>query len=65
MEVFELVIALLLVGAALAASARRLNLPYPAFLALAAPRSPWFRARLSTRRPPRSAGGCSRSGTRA
>ena len=35
MEVFELVIALLLVGAALAALARRLNLPYPALLALA------------------------------
>lgn len=35
MEVFELVIALLLVGAALAAWARRLNLPYPALLALA------------------------------
>jgi Na+/H+ antiporter len=35
MEVFELVITLLLVGAALAALARRLNLPYPALLALA------------------------------
>ncbi len=35
MEVFELVIALLLVGAALAALARRSNLPYPALLALA------------------------------
>jgi CPA1 family monovalent cation:H+ antiporter len=34
-EVFELVIALLLVGAALAAWARRLGLPYPALLALA------------------------------
>lgn len=35
MEVFELVIALLLGGAALAALARRFNLPYPALLALA------------------------------
>jgi CPA1 family monovalent cation:H+ antiporter len=35
MEVFELVIALLLGGAALAALARRLGLPYPALLALA------------------------------
>ena len=35
MAVFELVIVLLLVGAVLAASARRLNLPYPALLALA------------------------------
>jgi CPA1 family monovalent cation:H+ antiporter len=35
MEVFELVIALLLLGAALAAVARRLGLPYPALLALA------------------------------
>jgi CPA1 family monovalent cation:H+ antiporter len=35
MEVFELVITLLLGGAALAALARRLNLPYPALLALA------------------------------
>jgi monovalent cation/hydrogen antiporter len=34
MAVFELVIALLLVGAVLAAAARRLNLPYPALLAL-------------------------------
>jgi Na+/H+ antiporter len=34
MAVFELVIALLLVGAVLAAGARRLNLPYPALLAL-------------------------------
>ncbi len=35
MEVFELVIALLLIGAGLAAWARRVNLPYPALLALA------------------------------
>jgi Na+/H+ antiporter len=35
MAVFELVIALLLVGAALSAIARRLNAPYPALLALA------------------------------
>ncbi|HEV7365554.1 MAG TPA: Na+/H+ antiporter [Gemmatimonadales bacterium] len=35
MAVFELVIVLLLVGAVLAAWARRLNLPYPALLALA------------------------------
>src|SRR5512134_4187333 len=35
MDVFELVIALLLGGAALAAAARRLGLPYPALLALA------------------------------
>jgi monovalent cation/hydrogen antiporter len=35
MAVFELVIALLLVGAVLAAWARRLNVPYPALLALA------------------------------
>jgi CPA1 family monovalent cation:H+ antiporter len=35
MLVFELVIALLLVGAVLAAVARRLNIPYPALLALA------------------------------
>ena len=35
MAVFELVIALLLVGAVLAAWARRLNIPYPALLALA------------------------------
>jgi CPA1 family monovalent cation:H+ antiporter len=35
MLVFELVIALLLVGAVLAALARRLNVPYPALLALA------------------------------
>jgi monovalent cation/hydrogen antiporter len=35
MPVFELVIALLLAGAALAALARRTNLPYPALLALA------------------------------
>jgi monovalent cation/hydrogen antiporter len=35
MPVFEIVIALLLAGAALAAMARRLNLPYPALLALA------------------------------
>ncbi|HET6579092.1 MAG TPA: Na+/H+ antiporter [Gemmatimonadales bacterium] len=35
MPVFEIVIALLLAGAALAATARRLNLPYPALLALA------------------------------
>ena len=35
MAVFELVIGLLLVGAVLAAGARRLNLPYPALLALA------------------------------
>ncbi|HEU5042436.1 MAG TPA: sodium:proton antiporter [Gemmatimonadales bacterium] len=35
MQVFELVIALLLGGAALAAFARRLGLPYPALLALA------------------------------
>jgi len=34
MAVFELVIALLLVGAVLAAAARQLNLPYPALLAL-------------------------------
>ncbi|HEY5941222.1 MAG TPA: Na+/H+ antiporter [Gemmatimonadales bacterium] len=34
MAVFELVIALLLVGAVLAAAARHLNLPYPALLAL-------------------------------
>jgi CPA1 family monovalent cation:H+ antiporter len=34
MAVFELVITLLLVGAVLAAAARRLNLPYPALLAL-------------------------------
>jgi monovalent cation/hydrogen antiporter len=34
MAVFELVIALLLVGAVLAAGARRLNVPYPALLAL-------------------------------
>jgi monovalent cation/hydrogen antiporter len=33
MEVFELVITLLLVGAALASLARRINLPYPALLA--------------------------------
>jgi monovalent cation/hydrogen antiporter len=35
MAVFELVIALLLAGAVLAASARRFNVPYPALLALA------------------------------
>ncbi len=35
MDVFELVIALLLVGAVLAAWARRINAPYPALLALA------------------------------
>jgi len=35
MEVFELVIGLLFVGAILAAAARRLNAPYPALLALA------------------------------
>ena len=35
MPVFELVITLLLVGAVLAALARRLNAPYPALLALA------------------------------
>jgi monovalent cation/hydrogen antiporter len=35
MEVFELVIGLLLVGAVLGAWARRLNVPYPALLALA------------------------------
>ena len=35
MAVFEIVIALLLVGAVLAAVARRLNAPYPALLALA------------------------------
>ena len=35
MEVFEIVIALLLVGAALGALARRLNLPYQALVALA------------------------------
>jgi CPA1 family monovalent cation:H+ antiporter len=35
MDVFELVITLLLGGAALAAAARRLGLPYPALLALA------------------------------
>ncbi len=35
MSLFELAIALLLAGAALAAVARRLNLPYPALLALA------------------------------
>ena len=35
MAVFELVIALLLVGAALSAVARRINAPYPALLALA------------------------------
>jgi monovalent cation/hydrogen antiporter len=35
MAVFELVIGLLLVGAVLAAWARRLNIPYPALLALA------------------------------
>jgi CPA1 family monovalent cation:H+ antiporter len=35
MEVFELVITLLLVGAALAALARRFGVPYPALLALA------------------------------
>ncbi len=34
MPVFELVIALLLVGAVLAAAARQLNVPYPALLAL-------------------------------
>jgi CPA1 family monovalent cation:H+ antiporter len=34
MAVFELVIALLLVGAVLAAAARQLNVPYPALLAL-------------------------------
>jgi CPA1 family monovalent cation:H+ antiporter len=34
MAVVEPVIALLLVGAVLAAAARRLNLPYPALLAL-------------------------------
>src|SRR3712207_4611337 len=35
MEVFEVVIALLLVGAALAAVARRVGAPYPALVALA------------------------------
>src|SRR5215210_342132 len=35
MEVFEVVVALLLVGAALAAVARRLSAPYPALVALA------------------------------
>src|SRR4051812_17964962 len=35
MEVFEVVIALLLVGAALAAVARRIGAPYPALVALA------------------------------
>src|SRR4051812_3842925 len=35
MEVFELVIGLLLVGAVLGAWARRVNVPYPALLALA------------------------------
>lgn len=35
MTVFEIVISLLLVGAALAALARRVNIPYPALLALA------------------------------
>src|SRR5919197_3501081 len=35
MSVFELVIALLLVGAILSALARRLSVPYPALLALA------------------------------
>jgi len=35
MEVFEVVVALLLCGAALAAVARRLNAPYPALVALA------------------------------
>ena len=35
MVVFELVIALLLVGAVLSAVARRVNAPYPALLALA------------------------------
>src|SRR5690242_9620678 len=35
MRLFELVIALLMIGAALAALARRLNAPYPALLALA------------------------------
>ena len=35
MHVFEIVIALLLVGAALAAAARRIGAPYPALLALA------------------------------
>jgi monovalent cation/hydrogen antiporter len=35
MQVFELVVALLLVGAALAGLARRLGMPYPALLALA------------------------------
>ena len=35
MRVFELVIVLLLLGAALAAGARRIGAPYPALLALA------------------------------
>ena len=35
MEVFELVIGLLFVGALLAAAARRVRAPYPALLALA------------------------------
>lgn len=35
MRVFEIVIALLLLGAALAALARRMGAPYPALLALA------------------------------
>ena len=39
MEVFEVVIALLLGGAALAAVARRVGAPYPALVALAAAQS--------------------------
>lgn len=52
MAVFEVVIALLLLGAALAAVARRIGAPYPALVALAGGRHTDTHAHDSVRQHP-------------